>query len=241
MLLSPRAAVPRPRQLIMAALGRPVEPDVKTIKPISSNAGPADWAAASVACSDSNRRPSPTTSAKSSRPSRSYLRRPRGSITTTARKNGRRVRTSSTLSSCSWSSQTMMGASDNASRYSTSWAGDVGYTPAVMPPTIAIPSSAKAHSRQFSLRIATHCPGSRPSCSRPRPNQRDCCAYCAQVTVCQMPNSFCRSATLSGQCVAQYSNCWGSGRSFSASREVVMGVTQWISCKLYDSQRLRRL
>ena len=42
----PRAAVPSPRQLIIAAFGRPVEPDVKTMRPMSSSCGAAVAAAA---------------------------------------------------------------------------------------------------------------------------------------------------------------------------------------------------
>src|SRR6185295_8171597 len=82
---------------------------------------------------------------------------------------------------------------------------------------MAAPSCVKTHSWQFSLSTARVWPGLSPSLRRPRPNQRDCCAYSAQVTGCQTPNCFCRRATVSGLSRAQWSSCCGSGRSLRST------------------------
>ncbi len=106
--------------------------------------------------------------------------------------------TSSVLSSCSWSSAISTFAPESVSRYCTSAAGLVGYSPIVMPRIATVAMSQYSHSRRFSEWMATRSPGSTPSDSRPWATSRTVSQYIDQVTSCHTPKSFSRMAMASG-------------------------------------------
>ena len=71
MVFNPRAAAPSPRQLICAALGGPVEPEVKTIRPMSLSDCMAASSATLPGCAATSARPDSISASNSWMPVRS--------------------------------------------------------------------------------------------------------------------------------------------------------------------------